>query len=89
MEIVSEIKYVFEDGTDNIADVVEFIGEHAYYCKLCGGSGEYEDEYGPKGCLLCCSRLVAFNDATGTMRTVDWGESVGKDADGNLHKLGA
>lgn len=73
-------------GIDNTKKVVEFIGADAYKCPTCGGSGEYEAEDGPHGCNLCNSRLLAFVDANGNMKTVDWGEYIGRDEHG-LHKL--
>ncbi len=86
---MSEIRYEYDPktGVDTTQQVIEFIGDDAYVCPVCGGYGEYEGEYGPQGCMLCCSRLIPFVDADGKMQTLDWGESVRREPDG-LHKVG-
>ena len=74
-----------EHPNDNTTEVYEFIGsENEYICELCGGSGEYEDDYGPKGCLLCSSRLIPFKDKNGDFQTADWGDEILKDENGGL-----
>jgi len=55
----TEITYsvTFEPYTDNTGEVLAFIGPQPE-CKTCGGEGEYETEYGPRGCLRCNSRVI-------------------------------
>lgn len=67
--------------SDNASEVHTFIGEQPP-CPVCGGSGEYESEYGPKGCNPCNSRLIAFVDHTGKTVYADWGDSIEKREDG-------
>lgn len=43
-------------------------------CETCGGSGEYETEYGPRGCGLCNSRLVPVRTQSGESIDMDYGD---------------
>ncbi|MFA7166293.1 MAG: hypothetical protein WC124_10720 [Desulfoplanes sp.] len=81
-----KIKYMAPPANDNSLKVYEFIGkEHEYVCLLCGGSGEYESEYGGTvGCDLCCSRLIPFWDYQHTRQDTDWGDTILRKKDG-LH----
>jgi len=60
---------------DNAIDVIDFVGETPA-CTICGGTGEYEGEYGPLGCQPCNSRLLTFIDYRGKEQHVDWGQSI-------------
>lgn len=60
---------------DNCKEVYAFIGKDVYDCPKCHGTGEYEGEYGPIGCNLCNSRLIAFNSIDG-VQYADWGDSI-------------
>jgi len=73
-----------EDGkwtSDNAHEVYEFIGPQPP-CPLCGDHGEYESEFGPKGCSPCNSRLIAFINAEGKRVYADWGDTIEKREDG-------
>jgi hypothetical protein len=59
----------------NCKAVYDFIGKDVYDCPECHGSGEYEGEYGPTGCGLCNSQLIAFNGIDG-VQYADWGDSI-------------
>lgn len=75
-----------EDGRwepDNSCSVQAFIGPQPP-CPLCQDKGEYESEFGPKGCDPCNSRVIAFIDYTGKRVYADWGDSIEKREDG-LH----
>lgn len=74
-----------EHPNDNTREVYAFIEkENEYVCTLCDGSGEYEGEYGHKGCNLCNSRLIPFIDKDGKIQTADWGDEIIKDSSGKL-----
>lgn len=76
------IQYIVNNkGIDNCDQVKAFIG-YQPECSLCGGSGEYETEYGPKGCNPCSSRLVPFVDHTGKMVYADWGDTIERQENG-------
>ena len=66
---------------DNAQAVFKFIGK-VPECSLCGGTGEYEGEYGPISCGGCCSRLIVFIDHKGNRNWIDWGQSVELHHDG-------
>lgn len=87
-EIIDWIIYQ-EWSNDNTDEIREFIGGEFADCKLCGDSGEYETEYGPKGCNECNSRLLPFIDRNGQRVTLDWGDKVIKFADGGIEKRSA
>ena len=86
---MNTIKYIAPDNRarpcqpDNCTEVMNFVGEQPE-CKVCGGSGEYESEYGPKGCNPCNSRLVPFVDHSGKTVYADWGDTIERHGDG-LH----
>jgi hypothetical protein len=85
---VSAIGYVrYPDGTDNSSEVIKFIGGQAP-CKTCGGRGEYETEYGPRGCAPCNSRCIAVQTG-GTVTYADWGDVIVKRLDGILEVVSA
>ena len=67
---------------DNTRKVYEFIGEQPK-CPVCGGYGEYEDN-GPKGCMECNSRLIAFMDVNGKRTLADWDDTIIRDINGGL-----
>lgn len=67
---------------DNAKEVYDFIRGHWYHCNTCGGTGEYEGEYGPVACQLCCSRLISFIDCNGVRQDVDWGDYIVQKEDG-------
>jgi hypothetical protein len=68
---------------DNTQEVEAFIGP-VPPCPRCGGSGEYEAEDGPRGCMPCNSRCIAYIDFEGKRRYLDWGETLERRGDG-LH----
>ena len=69
--------------SDNSEEVLAFIGEQPP-CPLCGGHGEYEGEYGSIACQVCALRLLPFINPDGERVFADWGDSILKDAFGNL-----
>jgi hypothetical protein len=75
-----EIKYKSHPN-DNTKEVYDFIGKQPE-CEICGGYGEYESDYCPKGCNPCNSRLIAFIDKNGVLSYADWGDIIIKDNDG-------
>lgn len=77
---------VWENGGNWIA-VDAFCGPQPP-CPVCGGSGEYEGEYGPKPCYPCNSRLFAFIDHLGKRVYADDGDTIEKQEDG-LHLIPA
>jgi len=76
----------YKSNPDNTEEVVKFIGDIPE-CDLCGGHGEYETEYGPRGCDACNSRCIPLIDHTGNVVYVDWNETIEKHPNG-LHVLG-
>lgn len=82
----SIILKVWENG-GNYSAISEFCGEQPP-CPVCGGSGEYESEHGPKGCHPCNSRLFAFIDYRGKRVYADDGDTIERSEDG-LHLLPA
>jgi len=76
-------RITYTDNPDNTREVMEFVGDTPP-CPTCNNTGEYEGEYGPKGCPPCCSRLVPFINNNGKRDYVDWGETVLRQEDG-LH----
>ena len=70
---------------DNCEEVKLFIGPQPK-CSICGGSGEFETEYGPKGCNPCNSRLISFVNCSGKTVYADWGDTIERRHDG-LHKI--
>lgn len=46
------------DDCDAQAEFIDACKPFWPVCKTCGGTGEYETNYGPAGCNLCNSRLV-------------------------------
>ncbi len=76
---------LYTSRPDNCREVVEFIGGIAA-CPLCNNTGEYESEYGPKGCNECNSRLIPFIDANGNRVTADWDDYIERREDG-LHLI--
>jgi len=88
---MNSIKYTAPDYAstpkipDNCTEVVAFVGPQPK-CTVCGGSGEYESEYGPKGCNPCNSRLIPFVDHAGKTAYADWGDTIERREDG-LHLI--
>ena len=75
---LDQIAYTAEP--DNCREVAAWLKARNLYaeCTLCGGTGEYEGEHGPKGCAACCSRLIAVKDR-GVVRYADWGDTIAWD----------
>lgn len=69
----------------NYQEVEEFTGVQPA-CAVCGGSGEYEGEYGPVGCHPCNSRLYFFIDYRGRRVGADDGDTIERHEDG-LHLI--
>jgi hypothetical protein len=84
----SEITYTAEP--DNCRDVIQFVSnlgdpEMLPVCDTCGGYGEYETNYGPRGCDLCNSRLIRVCDPeSDQIFDVDWGDTIVHDGRGHL-----
>lgn len=74
-------KIQYQEKPDNTKEVYDFIGKDIYDCPNCHGYGEYEGEYGPIGCNLCNSRLIAFHSTTGVV-FADWGDWIERTPDG-------
>lgn len=69
---------------DNYREAKAFLGERGFAkCKTCGGSGEYEGEYGPKGCQPCNSRCIAVQTRRG-VKYADYGDRIIKNIDGTF-----
>jgi hypothetical protein len=79
-------KITFKDDYSNIKEIEEFVGGF-WKCTICGGSGEYEGEYGPVSCGLCNSRLLPFIDGNGKLVMADWGDDIVKDENGKLRLI--
>ena len=78
---------VWENG-GNYREMDEFLGPQPE-CEVCGGTGEYEGEHGPKGCAPCNSRLFFFIDYRGRRVGADDGDQITKEPDGfHLHTGG-
>lgn len=76
-----------EPYSDNCFDVVAFVAPQPK-CSTCGGTGEYEGEYGPRGCGLCNSRLIPIFTQEPNLY-VDWGDTVIKYDDGTFEVVSA
>jgi hypothetical protein len=70
----------YTSDPDNVKEVLAFLGDQPP-CPVCGGYGEYEDN-GPKACMPCVSRVVAFIDSTGKRVYADWGDTITCDEKG-------
>lgn len=68
-------RITYTSRPDNCRAVVEFIGP-VPECPTCGGYGEYETEYGSRGCNECNSRLIPYIDQAGRRQYVDWGDTL-------------
>lgn len=79
------IDYVTNDGSGNSEEVMKFVGD-VPECKLCGGFGEYETEYGPRGCDECNSSCIPFIDFRGRRILADWGDRIER-WDAGLHLI--
>jgi len=76
------ITYYRNDAGDNSAKVLTFIGPQPE-CKVCGGK-ENSLSNGPKDCHLCNSRLIRFVNGDGYFQYADWGDTIVKNAKGEL-----
>lgn len=72
--------FTFEEGL-NKEQIDAFIGPQPP-CPICNDYGEYETEYGPRGCDPCNSRLLAFVDAQGKWAYADYGDHIVKSEKG-------
>jgi len=75
---------VWENG-GNYKAISEFCGPQPP-CHICGGSGEYEGDYGPVSCQPCNSRLFDFIDFRGKRVFADDGDIIEKRENG-LHLI--
>lgn len=82
--VVEAIQYT--DSPDNTRAVLDFIGPQPK-CPTCNDTGEYETEYGPKGCQACNSRLIAIRNS-GHEIFADWGDWIIKGDGGALSVCG-
>lgn len=75
---VDEITYVAEP--DNCREVIAWLKARSLFaeCQKCHGTGEYEGEYGPTGCMPCVSRVIAVKTSAG-VRYADWGDTIAYD----------
>ena len=55
---------------EGFAAAREFVGADAK-CRICGGSGEYEGEYGPLGCMACLVGAFYIETLEGQMAVLD------------------
>lgn len=87
-EVVERLQITYTSDPDNCREVFAFVAPQPK-CSTCNGYGEYETEYGPRGCNLCCSRLVPIfeNTVSGHQEYVDWGDTVVREADGRLRVI--
>lgn len=71
---------VYTESPDNCREVVTWLKARNLFaeCNVCGGTGEYESEHGPKGCAACLSRLIAVKVLAG-VRYIDYGDMVAWD----------
>ena len=82
-EVVEAVLYT---GT-NVPDVLAFIGSAYKKCSRCGGTGEYEGEYGPVSCQPCNSRLIPLRTLASPHGVVyaDEGDWIIKGAAGEVY----
>lgn len=82
--MITKIKYT--STPDNCSEVAKFIGS-VPPCPTCNDYGEYESGYGPRACMPCCSRELAFINHENKRKYVDWGDTIERREDGlHLHK---
>ena len=71
-----EEQFLIYDQNTDWQEIVDFVGEgNLPICTICGGSGEYETEWGTKGCNLCNSRCFELLTINGK-EVVDWGDKI-------------
>jgi len=81
--VIEAIQYTPENGHE----ILDFIGDWFKKCDVCGGSGEYEGEYGPLGCQLCNSSLIAIRTLENPHGAVyaDWNDWIIKGIAGEFY----
>lgn len=71
----------------NWDEIRAFIGDWFKECEKCGGTGEYEGEYGPTTCMPCMSSLIAIKTLENPHGAVyaDWGDWIIKGIAGEFY----